>query len=477
MVSRTDPTTTFGGAGRWTRCTRRRALLALTACAVLAPSPAWATHNADDHSDNMKQVANVPGFGGDLAFWGSTAVLTDGYLDTDASNDGFKLLDIANPHDPKTIGRFACVESHYDVSIWKTLVFLSQDIPSESTDCGAQPAPTGGPGTFAGIRVFSIADPAHPRLLAAVPTNCAATATGLTPACPYGSHTHTLLPDLKHRDPNGHLAPRLILYASGANTTIVEVPLRDPAAARVVVNRVDTSPSAGCHDIDILVSKRLAVCAGVNESQLWDVSDPEAPAVLSHIQNPALEHHHSGVFSLDGTTLVLQDEALSSDATTACWAGTLVPKGALWFYDVADPRNPTLIRSYQDPRHVNRTCFAHYADVLPLRDGRDVLTIAWIGAGTRVIDFTDPANPEELGYYIPEPATSCPEPPTCQPVAVSSYWYNGFIYANHGGIFTPSVRGLDVLTTSRSVLDSAAPRSRLNAQTQEGLEEDTTSTE
>ena len=53
-------------------------------------------------------------------------------------------------------------------------------------------------------------------------------------------------------------------------------------------------------------------------------------------------------------------------------------------------------------------CTAHNFNVVPLRTDRDILVSAWYNGGTTVLDFTDPANPQELGYLnvpLTDPST------------------------------------------------------------------------
>jgi hypothetical protein len=74
------------------------------------------------------------------------------------------------------------------------------------------------------------------------------------------------------------------------------------------------------------------------------------------------------------------------------------------------------------------------------------------------VDFTDPANAQQIAFYLPRQGRSG--------ITWSSYWYNGFVYANNlstGG----ASRGLDVFTVEDPALASAIQVPRLNPQTQE----------
>jgi hypothetical protein len=421
--------------------------------------PQPVAHDHDVHSDNMFLVANYDDEGtyrqgSDLAFWGNLAVL--GNYDNPG---GFRLLNIDNPASPVEVGQFVCRGPQSDVSVWRDLVFVSVDTPMAGPQCGAASAGTAqvtaGNG-FEGIRVVSIADRANPQQIAFVDTDC-------------GSHTHTLVPDEANR--------RLLIYVlsyplggqgvecnaeSHRKISVVEVPLRDPAAARVV-STPDVSPAIGCHDVTVLMPRQLAAAACITESQMWDISDPANPRIVSHIVNPAINIHHSTTFDWGGSTLVIGDELGGALATPGCVDGDPhLPLGALWFYDVSDASTPVVQSSFSIPQQeISIFCTAHNFNTVPTRNDRDILVSAWYNGGTTVLDYTDPANVQQLGFYIPkEPAIAA---------AWSSYWYRGYIYVNNFDEDVNSLsalsRGFDVLAFADPATAKAIKASRLNPQT------------
>lgn len=432
------------------------------------PFAAQANHNADLHED----MALVGRFddggtyqsGTDIAFWEDRAVLGN------QSPGGFRLLDISDRTNPSEIGQFNCAGSQNDVSIFRDLVILSIDGARAGPQCGAGSASLTqiANGTaWEGIRIVSIQDPANPVQVGDVDTPC-------------GSHTHTIIPDTHHRDAAGKLAPRLIVYvlsfplsqqgvdcASGRHRRIVvvEVPLKDPAAARVI-SQPDVSPADGCHDVNVLLDKRstpsrlLAGAACITESQIWDISDPVNPKVLAHIVNPAINIHHSAAFNWEGDTLVLGDELGGAAVAPGCVEDD-APLGALWFYDVMDPTLPTPTGFFVIPQRegeLSTLCTAHNYNIVPLSDGRDVLVSAWYGGGTTVVDFSDRSNPEQIAFYVPRTGRAG--------VPWSSYWYNGFVYANNLNSGSLS-RGLDVFRVDDPAVAKHVLLPRLNPQTQE----------
>lgn len=425
-------------------------------------TPQPAGHDADLHSDNMFLVANFDDgstyrTGSDLAFWGSRLVA--GSLPAGTEVGGFRLLDISNPAAPFESGQFACRSSQGDVSTWKNLVFVSVDTPVDRPECaGSLSASTTQVSlgqAFEGIRVVSVADPANPRQLAFVDTDC-------------GSHTHTLVPD----EAKGRVLIYVLSYPLNSQSgecnaeshrkiSVVEVPLKNPAAARVIATP-DVSPAIGCHDVTVFTELRLAAAACISESQMWDISNPASPRVISHIVNPAINIHHSTTFTWDGDTIVIGDELGGAAVAPGCVDGDPhLPLGALWFYDVSSPAAPAPLGTFSVPQvETSILCTAHNFNTVPTRTGADVLVSAWYDGGTTVVDFSDPANARQLGFYTakaPRPATTW-----------SSYWYRGFIYGNNYENGVQS-RGIDVMAIGDPLLKGAIKVNRLNPQTMEPL--------
>ncbi len=421
----------------------------------------------DVHSPNMLLVGNTDDAGSyrmgtDLAFWGALAVA--GNYDHPG---GFRLISIEDPTKPAVVGRFACKGPQSDVSIWKDLVFVSVDSPMNKPECegaatlGQANAQVLGGQAYEGIRVVSIADRANPHQVAFVDTDC-------------GSHTHTLVPD----EANRRVLIYVLSYPLGGQSatdcnaethrkiSVVEVPLTNPAAARVV-STPDVSPAIGCHDVTVLVPGKLAGAACITESQLWDISDPVNPKVVSHIVNPAINIHHSTTFSNDGKTLAIGDELGGAAVSPGCADGDEhVPLGAIWFYDVSNPALPVPKGTFSIP-HEETTiyCTAHNFNTVPMKGDRDVLVTGWYNGGVAAVDFTDPTHAEQIGYYVAK------EPYIAN--VWSGYWYRGFIYANN---FDTDVslaangksRGFDTFALAdRSLKKDAVKLNRLNPQTME----------
>ena len=449
--------------------------MATVAAVIAFVGSVFAGHGSSEHSDNMKLIASYDEDGAyrngtDMAFWGDVALL--GNLDQGTGPNasppgGFRIMDISEPSRPRKVGQFTCLGDQSDVSIWDDLVIVSVDKPTtELCDSGAA--------NWEGIRIVSIADPSKPRILKTVATDC-------------GSHTNTIYPDVANR--------RLLVYVlsyplagrynpPGATPTcsaathrkfsVVEVPLDAPEQAKVLATpSVETN--IGCHDVTLFLERRMGAAACLTESQLWDLSNPAEPKVISRIPNPnGMNLSHSTAFTLDGRRLVIGDELGGAAASPGCVSeDQRFVSGGLFFFDIADAASPRLLGTYKLPRSVaSEFCTAHLFNVVPLRSGRDVLVTSWYTGATSVIDFTDPAKPTEIAHYIPRETTSPDEQPT-EAAAWASYWYNGAVFANNFdedvNSISPRSRGLDVFTVDHPAVADAVRLDRLNPQVQEPL--------
>jgi hypothetical protein len=429
-------------------------------------------------SQNLHLLANLPKSG---PFTGESAFMSDiafqGRYAYQGNYNGFQITDISDPEQPRIVSQVSCPGSQNDISVYGTLVFTSTD--SRRSDDGCEsfaltsktvPSSTDPNAEYwEGVKVFDVSDPTAPVRLTSVETDC-------------GSHTHTLLPDLG----NG----RLLLYVSSYDLnaaakdcrltgtpeddhdkiSIIEVPLADPAAARVIAEPVlfpdggfpgspSTRQTRGCHDITVYPALGLAAGACMGEGILMDISDPVSPQVLSSVRDPNFAFWHSATFTNDGDTVVFTDELGGGGAPT-CNPTVGSTRGADILYDVSDPASPTFLSYFKIPRTQSNTenCVAHNGNFLPVA-GRDIYVQAWYQGGVSVIDMTDPTAPTEIGFFDRGPLSA---ERRILGGSWSAYFYNGFIYSND------IQQGLDVLKLTGPEAAGAARHRvpRLNAQTQ-----------
>lgn len=426
-------------------------------------------------SRNMTLLANLPksgpfagesAFNSDIAFWGQYAI--------QGNYNGFQITDISEPESPRIVSQVSCPGSQNDVSVWKDLIVLSTDSRRSDDSCSSfalssttTPSSTDPEAEYwEGIKVFDWSNPAEPRLVSTVETDC-------------GSHTHTIIPE----------SDRLVVYVSSydlnANAkdcrltdtpaddhdkiSIVEVPLADPQDARVIAEPVlfpdggfegnsYTRQTRGCHDITVYPALGLAAGACMGEGILLDITDPENPRVLSSVTDPNFAFWHSATFTNDGSRVLFTDE-LGGGGSPTCNPTIGPQRGADIVYDITDRGAPAFLSYFKIDRVQTNTenCVAHNGVMLPTSK-KDVFVQAWYQGGTSVIDLSDPAAPREIAWFDRGPISA---DRLVLGGSWSSYWYNGKIYSND------IQQGLDVLNFAGAERSGARRLPYLNAQVQE----------
>ncbi|MBA3416821.1 MAG: hypothetical protein H0U10_16495, partial [Chloroflexia bacterium] len=502
------------------RFLRRIVIGAVAVGTLVTASPANAGHGEMDdepplNATHLSNVAKPDARSTDLAFWGDLAYAGN----SGTPGGGFRIIDVADPSQPRELVDYGCAGSQNDVGVWDTgpnhgskrLLFLSLDGPKPNDDCvrpAPEPAitplqPSGE--RFEGIRIFDVTDPAKPDYLKAVFTDC-------------GSHTQTVVPvrqvggsgDDREFVLDAQNPDRVFIYVSsypllaagggakrcvdsdGAPShnkiSIVEVPFDDPTSADLL-KEVPLLPSTlgfpgqesqGCHDIGAFIELGLAVAACQGEGQIWDISDPANPDTMGaqRIFNKNINYFHSATFTYDGKFVIFGDEEGGAAATHGCVntsTDQLAGTGGTWFYErEALGSNPAILEEdgnyIQDRQQVTEgglICTAHNYNVIPVSD-RYLLTSAYYEAGSSVLDFTDVENIEEIAYFDAAGGDVNPGATEENPKADtwSSYWYRGNIFANDIN------RGVDIFGLTgepASLVAGARILDRLNPQTQECL--------
>ena len=425
--------------------------------------------------------APPPGAGftnSDLAFYGNHVVV--------GNYHGFNTYNIERADRPRLIASVVCPGGQGDVSIWGNLLFMSAQETRGRLDCGTQgvQAPVSAE-RFRGVRIFDITDLTKPRQVAAVQT-CR------------GSHTHTLVPDVKDKS-------RIYVYNSGTgavrpgeelqgcsgqqddpNTSlfsidVIEVPLAAPQNARIVNQpRIFMDEKTGalgglwqggnhgpgtqtsrlttqCHDITVYAEIGLAAGACAGNGILMDISDPRNPKRLDFVTDKSFAYWHSATFNNDGTKIVFTDE-WGGGSRPRCRATDPLTWGADAVFDIVD-RKLVFRGYYKMPaaQSEQENCVAHNGSLIPV-PGRDIMVQAWYQGGLSMFDFTDSANPKEIAYFDRGPLHG-------QNLVLSgywsTYWYNGNIYG------AEIARGVDVFRLKPSEFLSqneidAAMQFRLN---------------
>jgi hypothetical protein len=362
----------------------------------------------------------------DLAFWGDMVI--QGHY------NGFRLVDVSQPKKPTEIIDYeecapknptgAVPGNQGDIAIYGNI--LSRSWNSNTGPAGASCDGEFVPPGFEGLHIFDITNKQDPDLIASVDLAC-------------GSHTQTMVPDLANN--------RLIVYVGSSsavcpNFDIVEIPLANPAGARLL-NQIPTEEHP-CHDIGVILGSAMKLaCAGGNSLGIYSLGGPdggslEEPLMMHHILPGIPSSGHSASFTYDGKVVIFGWEP-GGGVRPACQttgapldppiAGSAVQTDDMKSYFFFSVETGELLGKFVLPRDqgADEACTIHNYNVVPLRNKggkpRYVLVSGNYMSGISVVDFTDPANAEEIAYADP-PAF----PDGFEGGDWSTYWYNGRIY-------------------------------------------------
>ncbi len=433
---------------------RRSIILILTLVLigfVAFASTATAGHGDDPRTNNIHPLGHDevaasllnadignPNIHTDIAFWGKHA-FKGTWL-------GFDILDVKAPGNPKRVSSTVCQGNQGDVVVWENILVRSWNSPaSAGLQCDGQAVPVG----FEGLHIFDISNLNDPVLVGSV-------------ALPCGSHTATGVPDPAN--------DRLLIYNSSSGPClgidIVEVPLSNPAGAAYL--RTEELEDRDCHDTAVILGDAmLAACAGDDGFAMWTLTGSGSltdPDLLYEVSVPDVGIGHAVTFTWDGKVLVFGHEPGGGVAANCQASNPDVDKSAFFF----DAQTGDQLGMWTLPRSQSdiENCTIHNYNTVPLRSGRYVLVSGNYQSGTSVVDFTDPANPDEFSYSDPPPIPP-PGGPFCGGLGCeiggvwSTYWYNNFMYE------TNITEGLNIFRLSDNITAGALRLPHLNPQTQE----------
>ena len=398
----------------------------------------------------------------DMAFSGDVLVA--------GSYHGFNVYRLPEDGVPNLLSSVVCPGGQGDVSIVGDILIMSVEQTLGRVDCGL-----GGvsedvsPERFRGLRIFDISDLTRPQQVGQVQT-CR------------GSHTHSVV-STANEDGN------IIVFNSGTGSVrdeeelagcidespgdnrtalfridVIEIPIDDPSKARIISSpAVFADPETGnlaglwkggdhgddtqetnqtnqCHDITVFPELGIAGGACSGNGILFDISDPMNPQRMDEVMDKGFAYWHSATFNNDGTKVIFTDE-WGGGSRARCRAYDPLDWGADAIYDIVDGKLE--FRGYfkmPAPQVEQENCVAHNGSIIPV-PGRDIFVQSWYQGGISMIDFTDSANPVEIGYFDRGPIH---DDQMVLGGFWSSYWYGGKIYG------TEIARGLDVLALTPS---------------------------
>ena len=412
----------------------------------------------DDEDEDEDDYRSPP-----LSF-ANTDMAFDGNVLVAGNYHGFNVYDISTRGEPELMSSVVCPGGQGDVSIVGDLLIMSVEQTRARLDCGLQGTIGDVSGErFLGVRIFDISNLRRPRQVGAVQT-CR------------GSHTHSVV----SADDD-----RIVVYNSGTRPVrdeeelegcidesrygdqrtalfridIIEIPVADPAAARVVDSPAvfadteagiiaglwmggdhgddtqETNETDHCHDITVFPEKNIAAGACSGNGILFDISDPMNPKRIDEVVDSSFAYWHSATFNNDGTKVIFTDE-WGGGGRPRCLASDPHTWGADAIFDIVDGQLE--FGGYfkmPAPQSEEENCVAHNGSIIPV-PGRDIFVQAWYQGGVSIIDFTDSANPVEIGFFDRGPVF---DEELVMGGYWSTYWFDGLIYG------TEIARGLDVL--------------------------------
>ena len=386
---------------------------------VVAPQPQPLT----GEGENLQLVANLPIDPGTQGIAASDLELHGNHAFVGSYGEGVVIVDISDPTQPRRVGRFDCPGGQNDVQLSPDGRYLALAIETTANKCH--------PGDE-GTSIIDVSDPARPMEVSWIGQD----------ELPDGSHNNTL--DWPY------------LYVDQYINTYSELEifdLSDPSKPKKV-GGIDYNGQDSHHDL--IVDHRpdgqdFAYAASINFTDVIDVTDPAKPVLRERIRDPQLTISHQAEPNFDRTLLLTTDEYGGGNPVGACGGnGARVPAGgvgippqftdpaslgALHIYRLAPDgtiagengldKAGVFNIPYQPNDDPEAGCTIHVYWQAP---DQNRLVTAWYGRGTRVVDFSDPANPKELAHFVPSGADTWAAKP-----------HNGYIFT--GDI----VRGLDVL--------------------------------
>ena len=341
----------------------------------------------------------------DLNGWGDAFQIQVGggicYVAASGVNghDGMTILDVKDPRKPKIINQLVdspAARTHKVLRINDEVLLTNSEIrPSFKDD----------PEVVGGLRIFDNTDPFHPKFINYIETD------GFGIHRPIYDKNRQLLYSSGFKDGyDGKIllvhdmkdawAPELIGLGWIPGQKHGEEPSWDPEIV---------GDGAWIHEGNPFGNY---VTAGYWDSgiAMFDLTDPSNPEFMWR-QNPHESHGWPGCYHSFLVPPGSEFAIVTHETTTVNCDD---PPAFVTFYDMRDIHNPTICSTFMpheiDPiemRPVDKKWSqtgsrygAHNVWLGMEKD--DLMYICWFNAGLRIVDWSNPFNPKEVGYYIPQ---------------------------------------------------------------------------
>jgi hypothetical protein len=335
---------------------------------------------------------------------------------------GTTIVDVADPRQPKVLAQIAVPEGWHShkVRVANDVMIVNHErFGKGNEEFGA------------GLGIYDVADPAEPKLITQWRT--------------HGTGVHRYEFDGRY----AYISPTAEGYVGNI---MMILDLADPARPREIGRWwIPGQWAAGgedypwhdfvpprCHH-PLRVGNRLYVSYWQHGGYILDITDMARPRPIAHIDTkPAFPHPTHTLLKLR-QPLKGRDILLVADEDVA----KLRPHAPAftWVYDLTDETKPAAIATFQvagvdrdgSPQPPMTGC--HQPSE---RFSGSIIPFAWFAQGLRIVDFTDPFAPKEVGFYERDPAPGA-DRASSNDVTIDA---RGLLYV------VDRVRGIDIIETN-----------------------------
>jgi hypothetical protein len=384
-----------------------------------------AAGNAPRASSNIRHLCRMEiAGGGQIVIEGNHA-----YIGHQHRPQGTTILDISDPRKPKILS--TVMTSHpwshsHKVRITGDLMVVNSEF--ERGPGRREEYPDGG------FRVYDIKDRRDPKLVTFVKT--------------HGKGVHRFDLDENYAyistEMEGFVGNILVIYDIRNPSKPLEVS-RWWMERQNVAGGDEPHPRRAEHRLHHAMRCGNQMYAGcwMSGISIIDVSDIDRPRTLSRYEYdpPCPEPTHTFLkvpHAISGKQIAISTE--EERARRGADAGK--PHAPLRTWDVSVPAEPKLLYSYYlaesaTPYPAGKVRFGTH-QLREKVDEDNLLYVTWFAGGLRIIDISDPAEPKERGYFIPQPGDGMVAPLTND------------VFKDERGLLwvTDKERGLDVIEYS-----------------------------
>ena len=341
----------------------------------------------------------------DLGGWGDAFQIQvrNGFCYVAASgvngNNGMTVLDVSNPQSPKIVNQLVdkpTARTHKVLLIDDEVLITNSELVPGAND----------PENIPGLRIFDNRDPKNPKFVNYVETD--------------GLGIHRPIYDRERR----------LLYSSGFKNgcqgkILLIHDMKDPWAPRLIGEGWVEGQNEGAGEKPTWDFDLIGWDLWLHEANpfgnyvtcgywdggiaMFDIADPSDPKFMWR-QNPHETHGWPGCYH---TFLVPKGSEFAIVTHETTTVNCDHPPAFVTFYDIRNVHSPIPVSTFHpypiDPLSMrpldNSWCetgsrYGAHNVVLDMK-ADDLMYICWFNAGLRIVDWSNPFEPKEVGYYIP----------------------------------------------------------------------------